>query len=668
MVTHTLMTGISRVETKENNLSQVPTPVSTSTAAAVFWSSKGEINKPILITGGENQLINMFGEPRPSYGYGLYGAIKFARTSASIYVVRVVAGNYAYGSAVFGENFTSNTYTNSSFGVPVYTDAKNPDTSITWTIGSITRQNAMLFRRIGPGVEGNTIGVSITSENMQSSSTVLAGTAGNASDAVLASGQYRWKAVPVNNLGMAINAITPNASTVVINNPTTNLATITFPRIEAAVGYQLYRQSQASSDYFYYTYIPQVAVGLSTITFIDKGQYVADTTRILPTTDYIKTPLFRVNVFDVSVSTTNVIEYFDVTFAKSKDGFGQQQGFEEKINQLSQQIRVKRNDNFIPTAANTDATGKAIFYSTPVYTFTLGADGLSASSLPDSAYINGYQLFSNEEQYPIRMIIESGKTLATQNAIIDLANSRKDCIPFLDVPSDRQEASSAVDYRRNILNRNTDRAALYSGDLKVYDKYTSDNIWVPPSAHAAAIFAATDAAFSVWQAGAGILNAQLTDVQEVRYNYSKTQLSLLANAQINPIQNRSSVGIWLPEQLTLSAVLSATSFISVRRTIDMIELAVSSAFDYSLQQPNDDFLARQLITLVSQILEPIKLGRGINNYEIVSDSTNNGAAFLNNAQRNISIYIEPTLPARYIQVLMNITQQGVSFQEIIVNQ
>lgn len=664
MTTNTVMNGVSRVEYKENNISQTPQPASTSIAAVVAWATKGEIFKPVLINNGENEVVEKFGEPNPSYGYGLYAANKFARVSP-LYVVRVAAGNYSYASAVFGQNYAASTYTNSNFGVPVYTDPKQPDDSVTWNIGNpLTRQNAFLIRRIGPGFEGNNIAVSITSDNMPPSATAVTATAGTESGSVLSADQYRWKIVPVNNLGRAINAIAPNVTALNLSNPN-NLASVVFPRISGATGYEIYRQSASiNANYYYYGIVPQVAVGLSTITFIDRGQFIPDTSNQLPVDDYEPTANFTVNLFDTSVSSQNSIATYDVTFKAKIDGFGQQSGIEEKINLLSQEIRVLRNPQFIPDPSTVNSDGDPIFYSTPVYNFTLGNDGLNASSTPDSTYIEGYNLFSNEEDFDIRIVIEAGKTLSVQRAILDLCAARKDCFPFLDTPPDFQSATNAVNYRANILNVNTDRGAIYTPDARVYDPYTSTRVWMPPSAHAASIFASNDSNYAIYTAGAGLVYSQLTDVEELRYKYTKNELNMLANAQVNMLRGRSSTGIYLPEQLTLARQLSALSFISVRRMTDAIELTVSRTSEYYLQQPNNDDLVRQIVNLITSYLDPF-VPNGISRYEIVSNASNNTPAYTNNAQRNVSVYIWPVLPTRYIQLIINITKDGVSFQELL---
>jgi hypothetical protein len=663
MTTNTVMTGVSRVEYKENNQTQTPQPASTSIGAVVVWATKGEIFTPVRINNGENEVVSKFGQPNPAYGYGLYAANKFARVSP-LYVIRAVAGSYSYASAVYGQNYVSSTYTTSNFGVPVYVDPKNPDDSITWNIGDpLTRSNAFLIRRIGPGFEGNNIAVSITSDNMPPSITPVSASAATESGAVLAADQYRWHVVPVNNLGRAINAIDPNATALTITSPN-NLATVVFPRISGATGYEIYRQTTGSGSYYYYASVPQVAVGLSTITFIDRGQFIADTTRQLPVEDYEPTDMFTLNVFDTSVSSQNSIATYDVTFNAKIDGFGQQLGIEEKVNLLSSEIRIQRNDLFTPDPSTTNSAGDPIFYSSSLYTFTLGNDGLNASSLPDSAYIEGYNLLSNEEDYEVRIVIEAGKTLSVQRAIIDLCAQRKDCFPFLDVPPDFQTASNAVNYRANILNVNTDRAALYTPDARVYDQYTSTRVWLPPSAHAASIFANNDSNYAIYTAGAGLIYSQLTDVEELRYKYSKNELNMLANAQVNMLRGKSSTGIYLPEQLTLARQLSALSFISVRRMTDAIELTVARTSEFYLQQPNNDDLVRQIVNLITSYLDPF-VPNGISRYEIVSDASNNTPAFTNNAQRNVSVYIWPVLPTRYIQLVINLTKEGVSFQELL---
>jgi phage tail sheath protein FI len=205
---------------------------------------------------------------------------------------------------------------------------------------------------------------------------------------------------------------------------------------------------------------------------------------------------------------------------------------------------------------------------------------------------------------------------------------------------------------------------LYTPDLLINDPYNDLVLYVPPSGYIAGVYAYTDFVSNAWYAPAG-LNRGLISVLGLRYKYNQAQRDILAPSQINYVRNFPGLGTAVWEALTLQSKESAFSFINVQRLFDIIGVSVSQALLYSEYEPNDEFLKRQVVNLIAQFLEGIKNARGISDYTVVCDASNNTPAVANIGQLNVDIYIQPILPVRVIQVQLIATKQGVTFQELI---
>jgi len=249
----------------------------------------------------------------------------------------------------------------------------------------------------------------------------------------------------------------------------------------------------------------------------------------------------------------------------------------------------------------------------------------------------------------------------------DLAKKRGDCLSIISVPTQYQKADKAVDYRNFTLNLNSNRSSMYTPDLKIYDQYNDRQIFVPPAGYVAAVYAFTDATTNAWYAPAG-LNRGLLNILGLRYKYDAGERDILSDAKINYMRNFPGLGIAVWECWTLQSKLSAFSFVNVRRLFDLIGVSVSKALLFSEFEPNDDFLRRQIVNMIAKYLETIQNQRGINDFQVVCDSSNNSnPTELARGQLNVDVYIQPTLPTRIIQLKLIATRQGVSVSEAVGN-
>ncbi len=205
---------------------------------------------------------------------------------------------------------------------------------------------------------------------------------------------------------------------------------------------------------------------------------------------------------------------------------------------------------------------------------------------------------------------------------------------------------------------------MYTPDLKINDSYNDLVLYVPPSGHVAAVYAKTDYVAQPWFAPAG-LNRGVLNVLGLRYKYNFGDREFLAPAQISYMRNFPGQGIAVWEQKTMQAKTSALSFMNVRRLLDVIEISVSKALLYSNFEPNDDLLRMQIVGMIGEFLEAVKNGRGVQQYLVVSDASNNSPSNVGQGILQIDVYITPTLPAERILLNVAITKQGASFQELV---
>jgi len=472
----------------------------------------------------------------------------------------------------------------------------------------------------------------------------------------LAAATYYYKATAVNSLGQETDALTGVSAIVGLLGGS---PVLTITRVEGAAYYKIYgRPATVNGTYLYLGSVNQPSSGNASFT---DGGTVVGTTATIPSANFTLSNELRLSIFDTSISSSQPIEEYDISLIEKLDGFGQQMDIETRVNTFSKVVRAVKNTTY------TDTNGQYGVLSVVDTPFAGGADGDAYSSISASAFVTGWDQFIDPEKITVRILMEGG----TQQAAIQLKmNSvclaRKDCIAILDVPTSYQDATQAVVYRRDVLNINSNRATLYTPDLRINDPYNDLVIYVPPSGYVGAVYAFTDFTSQVWYAPAG-LNRGTLNVLGVRYKYNQAERDLLAPSQINYVRNFPGLGIAVWEQTTLQSKTSALSFVNVRRMLDIIEVSVSQALLFSNFEPNDDFLKRQIVTLIAQFLEVIKNGRGIADYAVISDSSNNPPQIANIGQLNVDVYIQPILPARVIQLQMIITKQGVSFQELIAS-
>jgi phage tail sheath protein FI len=232
------------------------------------------------------------------------------------------------------------------------------------------------------------------------------------------------------------------------------------------------------------------------------------------------------------------------------------------------------------------------------------------------------------------------------------------------MPSSDQTTTAAVNYRKNLLNINSSYSAIYTPDLLITDPYTNLQLYCPPSGYVAGAFAYNDAVAAEWFDPAGLNRGGIKNIQGVAVTYGQSDTDLLEPAQINPIVLMSGQ-YTIMGAATLQSNASALSNINVRRMLITIEVSSVDSLNYQLFQPNDPYTQFLVVQLGNTILQPIKVGRGLIDYLVVSNSKNNPSYITDLGQLNVQYILKPDLPVKFISLQSVISNQGAVFSEIL---
>ena len=308
--------------------------------------------------------------------------------------------------------------------------------------------------------------------------------------------------------------------------------------------------------------------------------------------------------------------------------------------------------------------------ATGVHHFAGGADGTERTATNLSAEYSA--AFGDSEINDVNLIIAGGKdaTAATANTVISVASGRKDAVAFVS-PTVSETANIAnatafsnVQVFGNGLNNNSygfaDSTALY-----VYDKYNDKNHYIPAAGHIAGLCANTDNVADTWFSPAGFNRGGLLGIVKLSFNPTQAQRDALYKLGINPIVSFPGQGIVLFGDKTTQKRPSSFDRINVRRLFITLEKAVATAAKFQLFELNDEFTRAQFRNLVEPFLRDVKGRRGITDFLVVCDETNNTSAVIDGNRFVADIYIKPARSINFITLNFIATRTGVEFSEVV---
>lgn len=300
------------------------------------------------------------------------------------------------------------------------------------------------------------------------------------------------------------------------------------------------------------------------------------------------------------------------------------------------------------------------------------AGGDDGSTVDEGDIDTGFQVFNDAETVDVNLLI-GAPTLAstageTQAAnLIAIAENRKDLIAFVSPPISATAASTSqkqdvIDFVDTLTS--TSYAVVDSSALKIYDKYNDVYRWIPAAGHMAGLCANTDEVADAWFSPGGFTRGQLLGVTKIAFNPKKAERDDLYKKRINPIVSFPGEGTVLFGDKTLLSKPSAFDRINVRRLFIILEKAISTAAKYQLFELNDEFTRAMFRNMTEPFLREIQGRRGITDFKVVCDETNNTGEIIDSNQFVADIYIKPARSINFITLNFIATRTGVDFAEI----
>lgn len=332
-------------------------------------------------------------------------------------------------------------------------------------------------------------------------------------------------------------------------------------------------------------------------------------------------------------------------------------------------VNTELGDGVATLEANTYALTGSGFYS-----FVGGLNGIRESN----NVINSLGILEDTDNIDINLIFAESFIDDFTNKInaelIAVAEVRKDSLVFLSAPlnlytiaSDTAKLTALKNAKDSFLS--TSNAVLSytvfdSTPVYVYNKYADRYEWIPACGHMAGLCAYTDEISDPWFSPAGFNRGQLRGVTKLAYNPKNADRDDLYNSNINPIINVIGQGIILYGDKTGQTRPSAFDRINVRRLFITIQRVCAQAAKFQLFELNDEFTRNAFINIVDPYLRDVQGRRGVTDYKIVCNETNNTPQVIDTNRFVADIYIKPSRSINYISLNFIATRTGVAFTEI----
>ena len=323
--------------------------------------------------------------------------------------------------------------------------------------------------------------------------------------------------------------------------------------------------------------------------------------------------------------------------------------------------------------ANTSSTWGTNAAGTSFQGISVGAtsslSGGSTIAVQDADISTSWDVLANPDTVDVSLLVAGDASTTIQQKVIDTAVARKDCVAFVSPPSTVITSATpdtvVSTWASTTLSRETSYAMADSGWKYQFDKYNNAYRWIPLNGDIAGLCVNTDKVADPWYSPAGATRGAIRNVVKLAWNPSQAQRDTIYAVGVNPVVSMPGQGTILYGDKTLVTQPTAFGRINVRRLFIVLEKAISNAAKFSLFELNDEFTRAQFIALVEPFLRDVKGRRGIYDYRVVCDTTNNTPQVIDSNQFVGDIYIKPARSINYIQLNFIAVRSGVSFNEIV---
>lgn len=294
---------------------------------------------------------------------------------------------------------------------------------------------------------------------------------------------------------------------------------------------------------------------------------------------------------------------------------------------------------------------------------------LDSAVIGNPAISSGLYAFQNPETIDISLLATPGfSTGAVISSALQLCQNRGDVLYVVDPPFGLRP-QQIVDWHNGMLSSdlqaaiNSSYGSLYWGWIKIYDQFSSQEIWVPPSGHITAVYSRTAREGEQWDAPAGLRRGRLLTALDVEYSPSVGERDLLYGSgnAVNPIVKFPQDGIVVWGQRTLQRTDSALNRDNVRMLLTDIKKNLISLLRPFTFEANDRILWKQALATIEPYLSDVQQRRGLKAYKAIIDETNNTPDRIDNHELWVSVFLKPTSTVEFIVLNMALLPSGVSF-------
>ena len=299
--------------------------------------------------------------------------------------------------------------------------------------------------------------------------------------------------------------------------------------------------------------------------------------------------------------------------------------------------------------------------------------GVTSASLGTDDVLRGFDKFEDKDNIEVDFLIapQSLTNTAANTVVNDLvstaASVRKDCVVVAS-PSRSAVVTTGTTAAVTTCNNGYTKSSYLIQDnnfLKVFDKYNDKFIKIPANSSTAGLMAATDLVAAPWFSPAGSRRGRYLGITDIVLSPQKADRDTLYKAGINPIANIPGEGIMLFGDKTNESRPSAFDRINVRRLFLGIERAIAVAGRNVMFEFNDEFTRAEFVNIVEPFLREIKGRRGITDFRVVCDATNNTPAVVDRNEFVASIFIKPARSINYVTLNFVAVRTGVEFEEVV---
>jgi hypothetical protein len=356
---------------------------------------------------------------------------------------------------------------------------------------------------------------------------------------------------------------------------------------------------------------------------------------------------------------------------------------------------------FAPTGSATDFTTFTGYTNTSTGNWGTLTQGVSFAGIGNSTYnllgglnysnaggmnstlsdiVSSYEVFRNPAEYSIDYLIcgpSGGTTIfesqAKANSLISIAEERKDCIAVIsphrsgvvNITDTNIQTNNIIDFFDPITS--SSYAIFDSGYKYMYDRFNNTFRYIPCNADVAGLMARTSINQFPWFSPAGSSRGTISNAIKLAYNPSQSQRDLLYPKRINPIIFSPGAGIILFGDKTALSYASAFDRINVRRLFLTIEATIERSARAQLFEFNDVITRSNFINIVEPYLRDVKAKRGISDFVVICDETNNTPDIIDSNQFKADIFVKPARSINFIGLTFVATRTGVSFEEVVGN-